>query len=107
MSGLNAASAEFEKAVVETETRLANIATKVDSVLNQANPDLSSQGNSTSSGVSVGSVLQEFHSIKSDFQDIVGQVEALKQEQQQFLQDIQTEIKVATAAAVSKSEATE
>ena len=46
MSGLNTASAEFEKAVVETETRLANIATKVDSLLNQANPDLSSQGES-------------------------------------------------------------
>ena len=52
-------------------------------------------------------MLQEFHSIKSDFQDIVGQVQALKEEQQQFLQDIQTEIKVATATAVSKSEATE
>jgi len=95
MSGLNVASAEFEKAVVETESRIANIATKVDAVLN-ANQDKSDTG-SSGSGVSVTSVLEEFHSIKSDFQDIVGQVESLRKDQQQFLQNIQTELQIAAA----------
>ena len=48
------------------------------------------------------SVLEEFHSIKSDFQDIVCQVESLRSEQQEFLKNIQTELQIAAAASSSR-----
>ena len=70
---------DLEKAVVETEQRLAGMATKVDSVLNS----------SGGKGVSATNVLEEFHTVKTNLKSIVEQVEAFKKEQNQFLQDIQ------------------
>ena len=80
---------DLEKAVVETEQRLAGVATKVDSVLNSAPPQQSEASSSSGKGVSATNVLEEFHAVKTDFKSIVEQVEAFKKEQNQFLQDIQ------------------
>ena len=50
------------------------------------------------SGVSVTSVLEEFHKVKSDFQGIVKQVEELKSEQQTFVDEITKDLKLTGVA---------
>lgn len=102
MSGaLTSALGDLEKAVAETEQRLAGVATKVDSVLNSAPPQQSEAPASSGKGVSATTVLEEFHAVKTDFKSIVEQVEAFKKEQNQFLQDIQAELLLAQTATDS------
>ena len=91
---MTSALGDLEKAVAETEQRLAGVATKVDSVLNSA-------PSSSGKGVSATTVLGEFHVVKTDLKSIVDQVEAFKKEKNQFLHDIQAELLLAQTATDS------